>query len=157
MTTRKILAPFTFPRTGITVPNRTVLAAMTNKQSNEDGTLSDEEISWLLRRAAGGFALGLTLPTSDHRCICWCRTASKPPANGDAGFGDGTEHNRFGLALDHAVDCLILDDYFFFLVEVSLQIEYELFLTFGHSIWLHCEVRSITNLQRGVFTFGHFI
>ncbi|RJU91182.1 MAG: hypothetical protein DWC08_06300, partial [Candidatus Poseidoniales archaeon] len=39
---------------------RTVLAAMTNKQSNEDGTLSDEEIKWLVRRAKGGFAITTT-------------------------------------------------------------------------------------------------
>jgi len=26
---------------------------MTNKQSEEDGTLSDDEINWLLRRAEG--------------------------------------------------------------------------------------------------------
>ncbi|MFQ3317852.1 MAG: 2,4-dienoyl-CoA reductase-like NADH-dependent reductase (Old Yellow Enzyme family), partial [Candidatus Poseidoniaceae archaeon] len=35
---------FTLPRTGHVLPNRSVLAAMTNKQSNLDGTLSDEEI-----------------------------------------------------------------------------------------------------------------
>ena len=40
--------------------NKTVLAAMTNKQSNEDGTLSDEEIKWLTRRAKGGFAITTT-------------------------------------------------------------------------------------------------
>ena len=28
---------------------------MTNKQSHLDGTLSDEEIKWLVRRAKGGF------------------------------------------------------------------------------------------------------
>ncbi len=34
---------FTLPRTGIKLKNRTVLAAMTNKQSHDDGTLSEEE------------------------------------------------------------------------------------------------------------------
>lgn len=33
---------------------------MTNKQSNLDGTLSDEEIKWLARRAKGGFAITTT-------------------------------------------------------------------------------------------------
>ena len=40
---------FTFSRTGATLRNRTVLAAMTNKQSHPDGSLSDAEINWLLR------------------------------------------------------------------------------------------------------------
>ena len=48
---------FTFPRTGLSLRNRTVLAAMTNKQSNPDGTLSDAEINWLLRRAEGDFGI----------------------------------------------------------------------------------------------------
>ncbi|TVQ23260.1 MAG: NADH:flavin oxidoreductase, partial [Spirochaetaceae bacterium] len=41
----------------LTVRNRAALAAMTNKQSNDDGTLSDEELHWLRRRAEGGFGL----------------------------------------------------------------------------------------------------
>ena len=48
---------FVLPRTGRTVRNRSVLAAMTNKQSHEDGTLSDEEIRWLTLRAQGGFGI----------------------------------------------------------------------------------------------------
>ena len=40
--------------------NRTLLAAMTNKQSHEDGTLSSEEIDWLTRRAKGDFAITTT-------------------------------------------------------------------------------------------------
>ena len=31
-------------RNGLVIPNRSVLAAMTNKQSHADGTLSDEEM-----------------------------------------------------------------------------------------------------------------
>ena len=54
---------FEFPRTGITAPNRAVVAAMTNKQSNEDGTLSDDEINWLTRRAEGGFGIVTTAAT----------------------------------------------------------------------------------------------
>ena len=49
-----------FPRVGLKSFNRTLLAAMTNKQSNLDGTLSDEEIKWLVRRAKGGFGITTT-------------------------------------------------------------------------------------------------
>ena len=51
---------WTFPSNGQLVRNRTVLAALTNKQSNKDGTLSDEEITFLLRRAEGGFGIVTT-------------------------------------------------------------------------------------------------
>ena len=44
-------------RNGLVIPNRSVLAAMTNKQSHSDGTLSDEEMRFLVRRAEGGFGL----------------------------------------------------------------------------------------------------
>ena len=57
---------FTLPRTGRVLRNRAVLAAMTNKQSEEDGTLSDEEIGWLLRRAEGGFGIVTTAATHVH-------------------------------------------------------------------------------------------
>ena len=45
---------------GYTLKNRSLLAAMTNKQSHEDGTLSEAEIKWLVRRAKGGFAITTT-------------------------------------------------------------------------------------------------
>ena len=45
---------------GFTAKNRTLLAAMTNKQSNSDGTLSNEEIKWLVRRGHGGFGITTT-------------------------------------------------------------------------------------------------
>ena len=45
---------------GFTIKNRSCLAAMTNKQSNDDGTLSEEEITWLSRRAKGGFGITTT-------------------------------------------------------------------------------------------------
>ncbi len=45
---------------GFVLKNRTLLAAMTNKQSHEDGTLSTEEIDWLTRRAKGDFAITTT-------------------------------------------------------------------------------------------------
>jgi 2,4-dienoyl-CoA reductase-like NADH-dependent reductase (Old Yellow Enzyme family) len=39
---------------------------MTNKQSEEDGTLSDAEINWLLRRAEGGFGIITTAASHVH-------------------------------------------------------------------------------------------
>ena len=61
-----VTTEWSIPGTSISVRNRTVLAAMTNKQSHEDGTLSDEEISWLLRRAAGGFGIVTTAASHVH-------------------------------------------------------------------------------------------
>lgn len=46
--------PLTF-RSGLRVESRTFLSAMTNKQSHADGTLSEEEHTWLVSRARGGF------------------------------------------------------------------------------------------------------
>jgi len=48
---------FRFERTGHEVRNRGLLAAMTNKQSFEDGRLSEEETTWLVRRAIDGFGI----------------------------------------------------------------------------------------------------
>lgn len=57
MTAPKILSPYVFPRTGTVIRNRLVLAAMTNKQSHDDGTLGDDELEWLVARARGGFGI----------------------------------------------------------------------------------------------------
>jgi 2,4-dienoyl-CoA reductase-like NADH-dependent reductase (Old Yellow Enzyme family) len=43
--------------------NRLALAPLTNKQSNADGTLSDDERRWLVARARGGFGLVMTCAT----------------------------------------------------------------------------------------------
>ena len=51
---------FRFSRTDSEVRNRAIVAAMTNKQSHEDGSLSDAEIEWLRRRAEGGFGIVTT-------------------------------------------------------------------------------------------------
>jgi len=48
---------YVFKRTGKSVPNRALLAAMTNKQSHNNGILSNSEIKWLSRRAKGGFGI----------------------------------------------------------------------------------------------------
>ena len=47
-------------RTGLQASNRIALAPMTNKQSHEDGTLSEAEFHWLTSRAEGGFGLIFT-------------------------------------------------------------------------------------------------
>ncbi len=60
MTTPRVLEPFTFPRTGHRVSNRLVLAAMTNMQSEPDGSLGDDELRWLAARAEGGFGIVTT-------------------------------------------------------------------------------------------------
>jgi len=54
---------FLFKRSGVRSKNRIVLAAMTNKQSFEDGTISIDEINWLSRRAQGGFGIITTAAT----------------------------------------------------------------------------------------------
>jgi len=55
-----ILSPYTFQHSGLTTLNRIALAPMTNQQSNEDGTLGEDEYQWLLRRAEGGFGVIIT-------------------------------------------------------------------------------------------------
>ncbi|MBX3207338.1 MAG: NADH:flavin oxidoreductase [Labilithrix sp.] len=47
-------------RTGLTAKNRVLLAPMTNQQSHDDGTLSDQELAWLTSRADGGFGVVMT-------------------------------------------------------------------------------------------------
>lgn len=56
-------SPMTLTR-GPAMKNRFMLAPLTNMQSHADGTLSDEEIHWLERRAEGGF--GLTMTAAAH-------------------------------------------------------------------------------------------
>jgi len=52
-----------FPH-GPAMPNRFMLAPLTNQQSHDDGTLSDDEIHWLSMRAQGGF--GITMTAAAH-------------------------------------------------------------------------------------------
>jgi len=40
---------------GLPIPNRVALAPLTNLQSHPDGTLGEDELRWLVRRAEGGF------------------------------------------------------------------------------------------------------
>jgi 2,4-dienoyl-CoA reductase-like NADH-dependent reductase (Old Yellow Enzyme family) len=44
-------------RNGVTARNRAWLAPMTNLQSQDDGSLSDDELRWLEMRARGGFGI----------------------------------------------------------------------------------------------------
>ncbi|MGH6614596.1 NADH:flavin oxidoreductase [Sphingomonas sp.] len=53
-------------RRGPAMANRMVLAPLTNLQSHDDGTLSDDEFAWLVKRAAGGFGLVMTCAASVH-------------------------------------------------------------------------------------------
>jgi len=45
---------------GQVMPNRFMLAPLTNQQSHADGRLSDDEFTWLTMRAAGGFGMTMT-------------------------------------------------------------------------------------------------
>lgn len=51
--------PLHFP-SGLVAKNRVALAAMTNQQSHADGSLGDDELAWLRRRARGGFGIVTT-------------------------------------------------------------------------------------------------
>lgn len=58
-----LFSPLTFKR-GPAMKNRFMLAPLTNQQSHEDGVCSDEEHTWLTKRAEGGF--GLTMTCAAH-------------------------------------------------------------------------------------------
>lgn len=58
-----LFEPLHFPR-GAAMKNRFMLAPLTNSQSHDDGTLSDDEYHWLTLRAQGGF--GLTMTCAAH-------------------------------------------------------------------------------------------
>jgi len=58
-----LLRPLTL-RSGITLKNRLALAALTNGQSADDGSLGDDERRWLVRRARGGFGMVATCAAS---------------------------------------------------------------------------------------------
>ena len=59
----KLSNSYMFLRSRKKIKNRTVLAAMTNKQSYDNGVLSDNEINWLSARARGGFGVITTAAT----------------------------------------------------------------------------------------------
>ncbi|GAF02324.1 NADPH dehydrogenase [Saccharicrinis fermentans DSM 9555 = JCM 21142] len=47
---KNILTPFTFPVSGIVIPNKIVLAPMTTFSGNDDGTTTDEEVAYYKKR-----------------------------------------------------------------------------------------------------------
>jgi len=57
--------PLSFRR-GPAMRNRMMLAPLTNLQSHDDGTLSEDEFDWLVKRADGGFGLVMTCAASVH-------------------------------------------------------------------------------------------
>ena len=59
-----VASSYEFCRVKKTIRNRTVLAAMTNKQSYNNGIMSKEEIDWLTERAKGGFGIVTTAATN---------------------------------------------------------------------------------------------
>lgn len=61
--TKALTDAIVFPR-GPSMKNRFMLAPLTNFQSHADGTLSDDEYTWLVKRATGGF--GLTMTCAAH-------------------------------------------------------------------------------------------
>lgn len=63
----RLYAPLALRR-GPALPNRFVLAPMTNQQSAEDGELGDDELHWLRLRAQGGFG---------HVVTCACHVAEE--------------------------------------------------------------------------------
>jgi 2,4-dienoyl-CoA reductase-like NADH-dependent reductase (Old Yellow Enzyme family) len=58
-----LFQPLSFAH-GPTMKNRLMLAPLTNLQSHADGTLSEDEFHWLVKRAQGGF--GLTMTCAAH-------------------------------------------------------------------------------------------
>lgn len=60
--TPALFAPFVFAN-GITLRNRVVMAPMTTWSANDDGTVSDEEVSYYRRRVNG---VGLVLTGCTH-------------------------------------------------------------------------------------------
>ena len=47
---KNILSPFTFPVSKIKLNSRTVMAPMTTYSGNEDGTVSEDEITYYKKR-----------------------------------------------------------------------------------------------------------
>ncbi|WOJ94846.1 NADH:flavin oxidoreductase [Congregibacter variabilis] len=57
-------------KSGAVMPNRFMLAPLTNLQSHPDGCLSDDEYHWLTKRAEGGF--GVTMTCASHVQAAGC-------------------------------------------------------------------------------------
>lgn len=64
MSQPQLFTPLTFPASGKQMRNRISLAPLTNMQSHDDGTLSDDEYNWLVRRAKENFGMVITCATN---------------------------------------------------------------------------------------------
>lgn len=64
MSSSKLLASSLSFQNGSSMPNRFMLAPLTNLQSHDDGVLSDDEYQWLTMRAEGGFGMTMTCAAS---------------------------------------------------------------------------------------------
>ncbi len=68
-------------KSGLVMPNKFMLAPLTNMQSHDDGTLADDEYRWLTMRAKGGFGLTMT-------CAAFAEKSGKG-FDGQLGAADG--------------------------------------------------------------------
>ena len=62
-------------RSGKEMKNIFMLAPLTNMQSNNDGTLGEDEYRWLTKRAEGGFGLTMTCAAYANNRVGFFRTA----------------------------------------------------------------------------------
>ena len=86
------LDPITFAH-GPVMPNRFMLAPLTNRQSHPDGVLSHDEHRWLTMRAEGGFGLTMT-------CAAHVQAVGQGFAGQLGVFGDEHLPGLTGLAAD---------------------------------------------------------
>jgi 2,4-dienoyl-CoA reductase-like NADH-dependent reductase (Old Yellow Enzyme family) len=54
-------------RRGPAMANRLALAPLTNLQSHDDGTITEDEHHWLVKRAEGGFGMVMTCAATTHK------------------------------------------------------------------------------------------
>lgn len=99
-----LFASLPLPR-GPALPNRIVLAPLTNQQSHADGTLSDDEYRWLMMRAEGGFGFIFT-------CAAHVQAGGQGFPGQLGCFGDqhlpGLKRIADGIRARGAVSCLQL-------------------------------------------------
>ncbi|KAF9874927.1 nadh: flavin oxidoreductase nadh oxidase [Colletotrichum karsti] len=65
MKTQDLFAPLSLKR-GPALKSRILLAPLTNWQCHDDGTVSEDEVNWLERCAAGGFSMVMTCAANIH-------------------------------------------------------------------------------------------
>lgn len=67
MAAQELFTPLALKR-GPALKNRILLAPLTNWQCHEDGTVSQDEVQWLTRCAAGGFSMVMTCAANVQPC-----------------------------------------------------------------------------------------